>query len=77
MRRAPTSVPAGLFAVVVPLFSVIVPFVAPPVSARGSDGSAERGAKIGTARDFTLTAQDGAAFSTADPRGMMAEDADR
>ena len=77
MRRSPASVPAGLFTVVVPLFSVIVPFVAPPVSARGSDGSAERGAKIGTAPDFTLISRDGTAFSTADLRDSVAEGAER
>ncbi len=70
MRRA-------LASVLVVLFSVVVPLVALPVSARGPDGPAERLAKISPARDFTLTAQDGAAFSTVDPRGMMAEDADR
>ena len=70
MRRA-------LAPVLAVLFSVVVPFVAPPVSARGSDGSAERGAKIGTAPDFTLIARDGTAFSTADPRDSVAEGAER
>ncbi len=41
------------------------------VWAHGTDAAAERLAKIGPAPDFTLTAQDGAAFSSADLRGKV------
>ena len=42
-----------------------------PASAHGSDGPAERIATIGPASDFTLTAEDGSPFSTAELRGKV------
>jgi protein SCO1/2 len=41
------------------------------VGAHGTDAPAERLSKIGPAFDFTLTAQDGSAFSTAGLRGKV------
>ncbi len=64
MRRALTSMLAGGF-------SVVVALVPPSVSAHDPDGPAERLMKIGPAPDFTLTTQDGTAFSMADLRGKV------
>ena len=49
----------------------IVAFGSAPAAAHGADAPAERLAEIGPTRDFTLTAQDGAAFSMADLRGKV------
>ena len=64
MRRALTSILVGVL-------SGLVALVPAPVSAHGPDGPAERLAKISPAPDFTLTAQDGTAFSMADLRGKV------
>lgn len=56
------------------LLAILLPVMAlssPCVSAHGSDGPAERLAEIGPAPDFTLVAQDGTQFSTADLRGKV------
>lgn len=61
----------ALTSMLVAMFPVVVPLMPPPVSAHGPDEPAERLAKIGPAPDFTLTAQDGTAFTMADLRGKV------
>jgi protein SCO1/2 len=49
----------------------IIALASATASAHGSNAPAERLAKIGPAPDFTLTAQDGSTFSTAELRGKV------
>lgn len=63
--RIPTR--SALFAALLPALAL----VATSVWAHGTDAPAERLAKIGPAPDFTLTAQDGTAFSMADLHGKV------
>lgn len=58
---------SALFAALLPAMTLM----ATSVSAHGSNAPAERLAEIGPAADFTLTAQDGSKFSTAELRGKV------
>ena len=70
-RELETKMQRGLRPTFLAIWLALAVLVPAAAVAHGDEGPAERLARIGTAPDFTLTAQGGAKFSTADLRGKV------